>query len=279
LGFDVKVRGCRGSVAVSGPQYHRYGGATTCFEIALADDHRLLVDMGTGALSLPAELPDGPVRFSVLFTHLHWDHCLAIPFFGPLYDQRNSFDFYGRAVGHFDIEDALDAVMRPPWFPVNFRSTSARKQFHHLPDTSEVEIEGVGIRAVPLHHPDGVSGYRIEWQGAVLVIATDVEHGVPDSDRRLLELAQGADVLFYDAQYLPDEYTRQKVGWGHSTWAEAVLLAERAGVGRLVLTSHEPMRSDDEIDDLVAEAQAVFANTTAAREGTSVRVESASAIS
>lgn len=272
LGFEVKIRGCRGSVAVSGPRFHRYGGATTCFEIDLADDHRLLIDMGTGALAVPSDLGPGPNRFSVVFTHMHWDHCLAVPFFGPLYDPRSRFDFYGRTVGHLDIEEALDLVMRPPWFPVNFRSTPAAKVFHHLPEETVLDIDGVSIRSVPLHHPDGVSGYRIEWRDAVLVIATDVEHGVPDSDARLLELAQGADVLFYDAQYLPDQYQAQKIGWGHSTWEIGVALAERAGVGSLVLTSHDPQRSDDEIDALVEAARRRFPNTQAAREGAAVRV-------
>lgn len=272
LGFEVKIRGCRGSVAVSGPRFHRYGGATTCFEIGISDDHRLLIDIGTGALSVPPELGPGPHRFSVVLTHMHWDHCLALPFFGPLYDPRNRFDFYGRTVGHLDIEEALDLVMRPPWFPVNFRSTPAAKVFHHLPEQTEFDIDGVSVRSVPLHHPDGVSGYRIEWRDAVLVIATDVEHGVPDSDARLLELAAGADVLFYDAQYLPGQYQAEKVGWGHSTWEVGVAIAQRAGVGTLVLTSHDPARSDEAIDVLLEEARSVFPRTQAAAEGETVWV-------
>jgi phosphoribosyl 1,2-cyclic phosphodiesterase len=272
LGFPVKVRGCRGSVPVSGPAYHRYGGATTCFEIELADDHRLLVDAGTGALSIPSEQPGGPMTFSVLLTHLHWDHCLALPFFGPLYDPAHRFDFYGASVGHLDIEEAIDRVMRPPWFPVNFRSTAARKRFHHITSGDRIDIGGVSVTAVSLHHPDGVMGYRVEWMGATLVIATDVEHGVPESDARLLELAEGADVLIYDAQYLPDEYTARKVGWGHSTWREGVAVAEAAGVGALILTSHDPSRSDEAIDALVEEARSVFARTDAAVEGETVWV-------
>ena len=271
-GFTVEVRGCRGSVPVSGPAFHGYGGATTCFEIELSENHRLLIDAGTGALAIPPTLPPGPMRFSVVFTHLHWDHCLALPFFGPLYDPANRFDFYGREVGHMDIEEAIDRVMRPPWFPVNFRSTPATKRFHHIADGSVFEIEDVRIEAVGLHHPDGVTGYRITWNEASLVIATDVEHGVPESDRALLELAAGADVLFYDAQYLPQEYLDRKVGWGHSTWEQAAALAQAAGVGSLVLTSHDPLRSDREIDALVAQAREVFPSTQAATEGTSVRV-------
>lgn len=259
---------------MSGPPFHRYGGATTCFEIGLADDHRLIIDAGTGALAVPASLPPGPLRFSVLLTHLHWDHCLALPFFAPLYDRANRFDFYGASVGHMDIEEAIDRVMRPPWFPVNFRSTPASKRFHHITPDDRFTIGDLSVRAVPLHHPDGVMGYRIEWEEATLVIATDVEHGVPESDARLAELAVGADVLIYDAQYLPDEYLAHKVGWGHSTWQAGVAVAEAAGVGTLILTSHDPSRDDDAIDALLEDARSVFPRTEAAREGETVWVGS-----
>lgn len=275
-GFVVKVRGCRGSVPVSGPSFHRYGGGTTCFEIEVSEQRRILIDAGTGALAVQPDLPDGPLDISIVLTHMHWDHCLALPFFRPLYDPRNRFDFYGRTVGHMDIEEAIDRVMRPPWFPVNFRSTSAEKRFHHIEGSEPFSIDDMKLLPVALHHPDGVTGYRIEWRGAILVIATDVEHGVPDSDAALLELAEGADVLFYDAQYLPDEYEQRKIGWGHSTWEEGVRVARAAGVGKLVLTSHDPSRSDDAIDAIVEQARAEFPNTEAAIEGGSVEVVAAS---
>lgn len=271
-GFDVRIRGCRGSVPVSGPSFHRYGGATTSFEIELSETRRVLIDAGTGALSMIPELPSAPMHFSVLLTHIHWDHCLALPFFGGLYDSRNRFDFYGGMVGHMDIEEAIDRVMRPPWFPVNFRSTAAERRFHHIDAGGPFTIEDMHIVPVPLHHPDGVMGYRIEYRGATLVVATDIEHGVPEADEALLELAHGADVLFYDAQYLPGEYEERKVGWGHSTWQEGVKVAQAAGVGTLVLTSHDPSRTDDQIDELLVSAQAVFPDTIAAVEGETVRV-------
>lgn len=271
-GFEVGVHGCRGSVPVSGPQYCRYGGATTCFEVSLGDDHRLLIDMGTGALRLHDDLPlDRPLRFSVFLTHLHWDHTQALPFFKPLYGPHNRFDFYGHPAGGLDMEEALDLVMRPPWFPVNFRSLPAQRRFHDL-EERPVEIEGFHIIPDRLHHPDGVTAYRIERNGSALVIATDTEHGDPRSDGRLLELARGADVLVYDAQYLPLEYETEKVGWGHSTWREAVTLAKEAGVGRLILTSHDPSRSDDEVDAIADRARAEFAATEAAYEGMTFRV-------
>jgi len=269
--FTIVCRGARGSVPVSGESFRRYGGATTCFEIPLKEDHRLLIDAGTGALSLNEEPLDKAMRFSVLLTHFHWDHTLALPFFKPLYQRGTRVDFYGHRVLGMDIEEAIDTVMRPPWFPVSFRSAACDKHFIHL-DGQEIEIEGVRITPVRLNHPQGVTAYRLEREGKTLVVATDVEHGDQASDEELLALARGADLLIYDAQYLPDEYEGSKVGWGHSTWKEAVDLAERAGVRRLLLTSHDPGRHDDEIDEILASARTVFPATDAAYEGMKITI-------
>lgn len=271
-GITVICRGARGSVPVSGPQFARYGGATTCFEIRLAADHRLLIDVGTGALSLHDDLPEEwPMHFSVLFTHLHWDHALALPFFKPLYSPDNRFDFYGHEVGGMDIEEAIDRVMRPPWFPVNFRSTLAQKRFHHL-DGSPFRVDDVAVVPARMHHPDGVTAYRLERGGASLVLATDVEHGDKASDERLLELSRGADALIFDAQYLPGEYEREKVGWGHSTWRAATELAVAAGVHRLYLTSHDPSRTDDQLDRILDQARGFFPCTDVVEEGMTIEV-------
>ena len=44
--------GSRGSIPVSGPDFNRYGGDTTCLEIRSADDDILIVDAGTGIRAL-----------------------------------------------------------------------------------------------------------------------------------------------------------------------------------------------------------------------------------
>jgi phosphoribosyl 1,2-cyclic phosphodiesterase len=264
--MTVLCRGARGSVAVSGAQFQRYGGGTTCFEICLNEEHRLLIDAGTGALSINSEPMHSPATFSILLTHLHWDHTLALPFFAPLYNPSNRFDFYGHTAEGMLIEDAINAVMQPPWFPVSFRSSPSRKSFTYL-DSEPVVIDDITVKHARLYHPQGVTGYRLERNGAVMAVCTDVEHGEAASDAAVRRLAEGADVLLYDAQYLPDQYLASKVGWGHSTWEEAVKVAADCGVGRLILTSHDPLRSDEDVDHILTLARERFPNTEAAAEG------------
>ena len=78
------------------------------------------------------------------------------------------------------------------------------------------------IEAMWLNHPQGCMGYRLETKDGVLVYATDNEPGDPLFDKNVRKLAAGADVLIYDAQYLPEEYEARKRGWGHSHWREAI---------------------------------------------------------
>jgi ribonuclease BN (tRNA processing enzyme) len=90
-------------------------------------------------------------------------------------------------------------------------------------------------------------------------------------DGVLKEFAKGADVLIHDAQYTPEEYERFK-GWGHSTWEEAVKVAQECGVKQLVLFHHDPNHDDTAMMNIVEDARVRFPNTIAAREGEVITV-------
>jgi len=239
---------------VSGVDFETYGGLTTCYEVEIEDGRRLLIDLGTGVHHLVPTLGPQDKEFDIFFTHVHWDHTHGIPFFWPLYDADASIRFHAHPHEGLGVEEMVAALMRPPWFPVDFHETPANKHFDELSDHQRV-IGGVTVRHAVLHHPSGVSAYRFETNDHAIVLATDVEPA-PWSDQLLIELASGADVLIHDAQYFPDEYRESKVGWGHSTWEDSVRIAEAAGVGRLVITSHDPYRTDKGVDEIVAEAAA-----------------------
>src|SRR5208282_4487128 len=111
--------------------------------------------------------------------------------------------------------------------------------------------------------------FRVEHGGRSVVYATDTEH-YECLDPALVALAQGADVLIYDAQYTPEEYRGEigpsKVGWGHSTFAVGAEVARRAGVGELVLFHHDPRRKDAQVLEIEDRARALFPRSVAARE-------------
>jgi phosphoribosyl 1,2-cyclic phosphodiesterase len=257
--MDVRFWGGRGSVAVSGPSFAGTGGNTTCVEL-VSDGWRLVFDGGTGLAALGAALGPAPVRAAVLFTHVHWDHIQGVPFFSPLWNPGSELVLGGRA----DLRDVLDRHVRPPTFPLGLDAFRARIAWHEV--TREPwEYGPFRVTALAAaDHPDGVLVYRAEANGRAVVFATDVEHG-DRIDPAIVDFARGADLLVHDAQYDDAEYASRR-GWGHSTWAQAVAVAEAADVGRLGLFHHDPARTDGEVARFEAAAAAARAGTFAARE-------------
>jgi phosphoribosyl 1,2-cyclic phosphodiesterase len=262
--MKVRFWGVRGSVAVSGGDFAATGGNTTCVEVE-HEGERLILDGGTGLQALGRSL-GSPTRATVLFTHVHWDHIQGVPFFAPAYHPDSELTFAG-APG---LREALAEQMRPPQFPVSLDALSARLDFLELRPEVALEIGPFRVLPAAMVHPQGVLVYRIEAGGRSMVFATDVEHG-DRLDRRLLTLAEGADLLVHDAQYTAAEYEGRsgpsRRGWGHSTWEQAVELGAKAGASRLALFHHDPVRTDRQVAGIEAVAGQRRIGTFAAREG------------
>lgn len=258
---DLVVHGARGTMPICGTGFSRYGGHTTCLSVEVAPGRYLVIDAGTGLRNLEAALPAaGPLEFTFLFTHYHWDHIAGLVGFAPLDDRSHRFVFRGRPRGERDVGDLLDGAIRPPWHPRRLRDAAAGTVFTGL--DGPLEVGGVRVTPIDLRHPQGAIGFRLDGPRRSVVIATDHEAGHPEVDRALAEAGRRTDVLIHDAERgdLPS-------GDGHSSWADAAAAAEACGAGRLVLTSHDPRRTDDRVDDLVRQARARFPLSTGAFEG------------
>lgn len=269
MNLELRVLGCRGSVAVSGDLHRRYGGNTTCFEIEAEPGHHLIIDGGTGLRSLQREAAGGgPCRYSILLTHYHWDHIQGLPTFQPLFEVGNQVTIYGPRFDDRGVAASLGAVIRPPWWPVSLEEVAADVSFRDL--SGPFAVGPITVRHAEGSHPQGVVFYRLQGPNRSITIATDHEAGNTDADARLISLASNSDVLVHDAQYTPDEVTTTRKGWGHSSYESAVRAAQDAGVNRLVLTSHDPDRADGDVDRLRSAARAMFPNTDAAYEGMTI---------
>lgn len=232
-------------------------------------DEPIVIDAGTG-LAFAADLAIGrPAHFHILLTHFHLDHLLGLQTFRPFYRAEHRFTFYGFAAGREQLRDAIAGVFADPWFPVNLDDVPSQLEFVVL-DGTPFWLGPVLVNLARLHHPQGVTAFRLTHGRRSVVIATDHEAGRPEVDARLIEFAMGADVLMHDAQFTPEEHTSLYDGWGHSTWKDATRIATASDVDRLVLTSHDPFRTDDEIDEIVALARRDFANVEAAYEGLAI---------
>ena len=63
--------------------------------------------------------------------------------------------------------------------------------------------------------------------------------------------------MIHDSQYTDLEYPAKR-GWGHTTVEWSVDYALAAGVKRLVLFHHDPLRADDALDAVLAADLAKF---------------------
>lgn len=267
--LSLRFWGVRGSIATPGADTARVGGNTSCVELR-AGATRIALDAGTGLRGYGSALArEGVGDVTLLLSHLHWDHIQGIPFFAPLYQPGARVHVIsGTASG--SAEAALRAQMHTPAFPVDLSEVPAHLSFMGARERQRIVVGEAEVYAVRGNHPDPVYAWRIEHGGRSVVYATDTEH-YRCVDPRLLALARGADVLIYDAQYLPEEYAGvggpSRVGWGHSTWEAAVELAMAADVGELLLFHHDPCRDDEAVMAVESLARARFGNTVAAAEG------------
>lgn len=280
--IDVRFWGVRGSIPTPGPSTVEFGGNTSCVEMR-ADGRLLIFDGGTGLRLLGNQLvKQMPVEAWIFFSHVHWDHIQGFPFFTPAFVRGNTFHLHGGMKVSGTLESALAGQMENPSFPVHLSEMGAKMTFNDLYEGEVVTIPGSGSEPIRVsnargNHPDGVYAYRIDFAGKSVVYATDTEH-YSVVDPRLKKLAMNCDLLIYDAQYTPEEYAGEvgggpKLGWGHSTFPEAVKLAKAAHAKQLVLYHHDPLQDDAAVREKERRARELFPNCMAAYEGLHLRVE------
>lgn len=270
--LQLRLWGTRGSIPTPTAANLGHGGNTSSIQVLIPGhpEATFIFDAGTGIHALGHSLAHETGRHLHIFlTHFHWDHIQGLPGFAPLFSPQNTITFYSSHPPE-DLRRILAAQMAAPYFPIDFESLPSTRRFVQLPP-QPTQIHGLAIEPFALHHPGGATGYRISRDGATIVYATDHEHGNPAADARLLHAATNADILLYDAQYAPELYPH-RIGWGHSTWLEAVRLANRAHIKQLVLFHHDPTHDDATLHRILTQAREHFPNTTTATEGITLNV-------
>lgn len=261
--WTVRFWGVRGSIPAPGPETVRYGGNTSCVEVRVAGQV-LILDSGTGirplGLSLMSEFKDKPIEGHILIGHTHWDHIQGFPFFMPAYLPRNTFHIYSA----HGVARSFDLIFREQmgqnYFPIETGDMAARMEFVHV--NGPFKAGAVRVETTFSNHPGVNIAYRFHHGGKSLVYLTDHENFQVQlqrsdefsakQDRIVEDFCRGADLLICDAQYGDEDY-KMKRGWGHSRWRDTLQLGLAARVKRLALFHHEPVRTDDEIDAVVAE--------------------------
>ncbi len=266
-GFSVRFWGVRGSIPCPGAATAGYGGNTSCLEVRCGE--RLLIfDAGTGLYQLGKHMSGAAVEADLFLTHTHYDHVWGWPHFRPGTDAACRLRIRaGHLAPDRSIEEVMMGLLKDPLTPLNTNTLRAKLTFEDFEIGGSLQLgDGVEVRTTHLNHPNGASGYRIEYDGRVICYLTDHEHTADGPSRELLSFADQADIVIYDATYTDDEYPNH-VNWGHSTWQEGARLCDAAGAKTYVVFHHDPSHDDRFMDQIAADVAAMRPSSVVAREG------------
>ena len=256
----IRCFGARGSIPVSGKEYIKYGGDTTCLEIRSKNDEIIIVDAGSGIRRLGNQLlEEGKLHYHLIFTHSHLDHILGFPFFKPIYHKEATVHLRGCPTTQGNIQKLLSKAMSAPLFPIPFDALLATIDYD-VECRLGFQIDSIEIFPINLNHPNGGMGYKFVEDGKSFVFLTDNELGSKHRNGGSFEeyaaFSKDADLLIHDSEYTRDEYHLTK-GWGHSTYPEALHLAQKAHVKAFGLFHHNQNRSDRDQDMIVQECRSM----------------------
>lgn len=262
--MKIRFWGVRGSFAMSGRDFLRYGGNTTSVELVTNAGQRLLIDLGTGATELAkslmsVEFGKGQGSLPILLSHTHLDHIQGLPFFTPFFIKGNEIRILGaNPISGLSLESTLQNQLAPHYSPLNgLENLAAGVSIETITAGDTIQLPGFEVvtAAVP-HGSMWTTAYRITADGKTVAYLSDVEYPSPEEPVDIaLGLAQDADLLIHDAMHADHDY-EQRRGWGHSPARAGVVLAERAGAKKLALFHHSPDATDDMIDEVVTRTAA-----------------------
>jgi len=249
--IHVDFWGVRGSVPSPGPKTNKYGGNTSCVSVTVGNKI-LILDAGTGIRNLGTSIITKPdIEIFVIITHSHWDHIQGFPFFTPIYQPDRPVYMFPTLHKKNVVLSSLIDQMDGAHFPVTPDQVPANFTFISENPIEFLAKNGFNIALVPMNHPGGAYGYKINVEDKTICYFTDNEIDPPYPKSieydDLVKECRGADVLIHDAQYIEEDMPL-KHGWGHSLINQVTELGHKAQVKNLVYFHHDPERSDDDID-------------------------------
>ncbi len=274
-------------------------------QVVQHDEYRFLIDCGEGTQRQILQSGIGFKRMSrILITHGHLDHILGLA--GLLstfmrWEAIESMDIFGGKAALERIHDLLYgvvlrgaqapmpinlvAVSPGPFFEGDDFTVTAFPVYHRSPDCLGYLFEEKSRRPFLPEKAEALGLPQGPWRRELVegktvtlpdgrVIEPDMVLGELRTGTRLayvgdvgdtsslLEYVRGVDTLVIESTYLEEERDMAKQ-FAHLTAKQAAELAKKAGVKKLILT-HVSRRYRDK--DVVQEAQAIFPNTSLARD-------------
>ncbi len=248
----VTFWGPRGTLSCSGPDYQEFGGYTVCVSV-LWRDHLIIFDAGSGMYALGQWIlkQNRTLKISLFMTHYHLDHIVGYPFFAPAWDKRFTIDVYG---GNLEegggIEHFFTKSLSHPFFPLSLKIMPAQMNYHDIHAQQTIMIsDELKLQSFALNHPGGSLGYKLMTPKGDVCYLTDHEHKLGETNTALIDFAKNAKLAIYDSTYDDDSFI-SKIGWGHSTWQEAIKLQKSSNIEKIALFHHDPSSTDSHLREI-----------------------------
>ena len=259
--------GVRGSFPTPDQDKVETGGHTSCVSIE-SSDNILIMDMGTGIKNLGQYIvsnPDLPSKINIFLSHYHLDHIIGLPMFAPLFSDKYQINLYGKKED-IELKEIINKMLNPIFWPVSINDFKAELNFHTI-DNSEIKLsESITIKTQIHHHPHGALSYKILSNDKIISYVTDCEYITGNPSEKLIQFSNNSDLLIHDAHFTPEDLINHK-GWGHSSWKQAIIMAQKSNSKQLALFHHSPEYTDKQIESIERNAQKIFKQTIAARQG------------
>lgn len=253
--WTLYVCGSRGSMPVHGKKFEEFGGATSCY-ILKKGRHAIVLDCGTGFI-MAGDILEDCDTVDIWLTHIHYDHLMGILGYSVI-PKDAKVKFYG-TFNQWMGRDTINEFFKKPFWPI----VPEIGPCVHVDSPGMRELEdGVKVILIPSNHPNEASILRIETEEGILCMMADYEHG----DEPAEEYLKDCTTLIFDGMFTEEEFESHK-GWGHSCWSEGCRLAEKYHIPHLIITHHDPRKTDEELRLIEIEARKRFPAIHFARMG------------
>ncbi len=254
----LRFWGTRGSNAVSGANYMRYGGNTCCLELRV-ENVCIVIDAGTGIRQLGELIVSEELSPIHLFIgHTHWDHITGFPFFAPLYQKNCEMIIWAPVGFEKNTKDLFTDMLAYSYFPVRLDEMRSKITFKELRDRKALNIGKITVESHFTNHPGPTCCFKFTMPGKTIGYVTDnelllgylghpknigIDHPLLEPHISLIKFLKGCDTIIHEAQYFPNEYL-SKIGWGHSSISNATVLIKHTGCQHWIVTHHAPQHTD-----------------------------------
>ena len=212
----------------------------------------VIFDAGTGLYRAKPLIQTSDLH--IFLSHVHLDHVIGLTFLFDLLADRDANVFVHVDPGKIDA--ITEHLFHDYLFPI-------LPSFEFVPFNDEPVIlpDGAKLQTMPLTHPGGSLGFRVDWPDRSLAYITDT---TADPNADYVNKIADVDTLIHEC-YFPDGWEDHCKLTGHSCLTPVAEVAAKANAKKVYLVHVNPI---EEIADSIdpSDVNDTFANMEIAED-------------